>query len=121
MVSQIDVLFLYKEEESQYVERIVNVLNSYGYSTFFWKNDVDYGQKLEDGELEHLKITNKVIVCLGRLGWGKNHLRLVELSQEMKKTIIPVLIGEAPGEEFTKANNLFKERRYVDLSALNEV
>lgn len=120
MINTVDALFLYKEEESQYVERIVNALKSYGYSTFFWRTDVEPGQLLENGEMEHLKVAEKVIVCLGRLGWGVNHLRLVEAAREMNKTILPVLIGEAPGEEFTKAGNLFRDYKYVDLSTINE-
>jgi len=120
MTAKVDVLFLYKEEESQYVERIVNALKSYGYRTFFWRTDVEPGDLLEEGEMEHLKVADKVIVCLGRLGWGANHLRLVEAARELNKTILPVLIGEAPGEEFTKAGNLFKDYKYVDMSTINE-
>jgi hypothetical protein len=120
MISSVDALFLYKEEESQYVERIVNVLISHGYRTFFWKTDVEPGQLLENGEMEHLKVAGKVIVCLGRLGWGVNHLRLVEAAREMNKEILPVLIGEAPGEEFLKAGSLFRYYKYIDMSAINE-
>ncbi|OQP57132.1 hypothetical protein A3860_11250 [Niastella vici] len=117
---QVDVLFLYKEEEFKYVERIVNILEERGYTTFFWRKDVQFGQKIEEGEEYHMHLARKIIVCLGTLGWGPNHLRLVKLAQDAKKEIIPVLIGEPQADAYLEADRLFADFRYVNLTSLSE-
>lgn len=119
-IESVDAIFLYKEEEYKYVERIVRILRERGYNIFFWREDVRFGQKIEEGEQAHLQEAGKVVVCLGQLGWGKNHLHITEQAQELRKEIIPVLIGEPQADEYKKAENLFIGFRYVDLTTINE-
>jgi len=110
----VDAFTLYKEEESV-VERIVAELEARGVSTHFWRRDVPFGDDVHKLETERLKTARTVLVFLGELGWGPNHLRLTKEAQSLGKRIIPVLIGDPPKSAFTEADGLFRDRRYLEL------
>ncbi|RZK01998.1 MAG: hypothetical protein EOO43_23570, partial [Flavobacterium sp.] len=67
----VDALFLYNEREEN-VSKIVQSLKSKGYKTFYWRDDVAVGDSIDSGEMEHLKVARKIVVCLGKAGWGEN-------------------------------------------------
>jgi len=117
-MENVDVLFLYNERETG-VKEIVQALSDKGYKTFFWKRNVKVGDSIDAGELEHLEIARKVLVCLGSHGWGSNHLRLYQEAKEKGKEILPILIGPADQKSMGEADGLFIKQRYLDLSDLN--
>src|ERR1700738_1404005 len=92
---QIDAFILFNEGEEG-VEPIVHQLSSRGINTYFWRRDIEAGERWEEVESEKLRSANAVVVFLGRHGWGPNHLRLTFEAQSIQKRIIPVLVGDPP-------------------------
>ena len=110
----VDAFILFNEQEKA-VPPLVDELESRAISTHFWRRDVAPGQPWEEFEDDRLKAARAVVVFLGSLGWGPNHLRLAIEAQNFQKRIIPVLVGNPPSAAFREAGGMFERLRYVDL------
>lgn len=116
---RIDAFILYNEREKT-IDKIAEVLESNNISTHFWKRDVQFGDPILELEEKRFLEAEIILVFLGDFGWGQTHLSYAEKALELKKRIIPVLIGNPEESELDKANALFRERRRIDLRELNE-
>ena len=114
LASPVDAFILFNERENV-VESIVGELSSRDISTYFWRRDIPIGERWREVEEERLGSARAVVVFLGSEGWGPNHLSLAVQAQELKKRIIPVLIGDPPKEALGEADGLFEGLRYLDL------
>ena len=112
----VDAFILFNEKE-KFVEKIVDELGSYGISTFFWRRDIKIGERWQETEDAVIEDAKTVCVFLGEAGWGPNHLRITNLVQEMRKPVIPVLIGTPPKDALEQAHGLFSLHRYIDLES----
>jgi polyhydroxyalkanoate synthesis regulator phasin len=114
----VDAFILFNEQED-IVEKIVNGLSSRGISTHFWRRDIPIGSQWREIENTQLRMAAAVVVFLGDLGWGPNHLPLTIEARRLEKNIIPVLIGTPPQRAFSEAGGLFEAIRYLDLREPN--
>jgi len=114
-----DAFILFNEQEEA-VESIVERLQGMGVSTYFWRRDIPVGEEFNKVEQEKLREARTVVVFLGDRGWGPTHLGLVEQAQSLGKRILPVKIGRPPPGSFDEAKHLFRERRYLELSEIND-
>jgi hypothetical protein len=110
----LNAFILYNEKETT-VSSIVEDLQSRGVSTYFWRQDIDFGEEWKRVEGQKLNEADAVVVLLGDAGWGPNHLAITKEALAREKRIIPVLIGNPPEADFEEANGLFRDRRYLDL------
>jgi hypothetical protein len=109
----IDAFLAYNEREKAIVEPVAQWLSNHKVQTHFFARDTQYGGPVDDtGNLDEAAT---VIAFLGKEGWGKNHLRLVERALDMNKPVFPVLIGNASPDEHDKAQGLFVNFRWLDL------
>ncbi|HED6263872.1 TPA: hypothetical protein R5X30_002986 [Enterobacter bugandensis] len=109
----IDAFLAYNEREKAIVEPVAQWLTNHKVQTHFFARDTQYGEPVDDtGNLDEAAT---VIAFLGREGWGKNHLRLVERALNMNKPVFPVLIGDASPEEHEMAQGLFINFKWLDL------
>lgn len=116
---EVDAFILHNEREEA-VPRIVEGLAARGITTYFWRRDVDVGEKWKTLESERLRLARLVLVFLGATGWGPNHKPLAGEAQKLGKRILPVLIGPPPTGAITELDGLFEETRYFDLQTVNE-
>lgn len=113
MERAVDAFLAYNEREKSLVEPIAQWLASHGVETHFFARDKQYGEPIDDtGDMDNART---VIAFLGKAGWGKNHLRLVERAQGMNKRVFPVLIGDVNPGDGDMANRLFNEIKWVDV------
>src|ERR1043165_8167638 len=110
----VDAFILFNEKEES-VEKIVGELMSFGTSTYFWRRDMDYGERWEEIESDRLILARIVVLFLGPRGWGPNHLKLAEQGRTLRKAIFTVVIDEPPKEALDQAQGLFRRYRYFDL------
>ncbi|WP_428943752.1 P-loop NTPase fold protein [Pantoea sp. FN060301] len=109
----IDAFLAYNEHEKAIVEPVAQWLTNHKVRTHFFARDTQYGEPVDDtGKLDEAAT---VIAFLGKEGWGKNHLRLVERALDMNKPIFPVLIGNASTDEHDMAQGLFVNIKWLDL------
>ena len=113
-----EILFIYNERESE-VDSIVQRINNLGYNTFFWREDIKIGADALNKEEEILLTVSKVVVFLGSMGWGPNHLRLTSLAVQKQRQIVPVLIGQVNQKDMNEAGQLFHDKRYIDLTGID--
>lgn len=109
----IDAFLAYNEREKAIVEPVAQWLTNHKVQTHFFARDTQYGGPVDDTGI--LDEATTVIAFLGKEGWGKNHLRLVERALDMNKPVFPVLIGNASPDEHDKAQGLFVNFRWLDL------
>lgn len=114
-VKPIDAFILYNGEEQEKVKGIIGELEARGLSTYFWDRDIPIGESIDDFENQQLSEARVVLVILGEAGWGPTHLRLTKSAQESGKRILPILLGNPNRTEFSSADGLFENRRYLDL------
>lgn len=110
----VDTFVLFNERESE-VQKIVGELESYGFTTHFWRRDVQTRSEWEKIESVRLRDSRVVMVFLGREGWGSTHVRLTEEALKLKKPIVPVLLADVNEKELAEANRLFLTHSYFDL------
>ena len=110
----VDAFMLYNEREES-VRAVVEELSSQGVKTHFWRRDIAPGEAWEKIEHERLRTARTVVVFLGSLGWGPTQLRLATEAQNLKKRIIPVLLGNPSSEALREVDGIFERLRYVDL------
>lgn len=109
----IDAFLAYNEREKAIVEPVAQWLTNHKVRTHFFARDTQYGEPVDDtGKLDEAAT---VIAFLGKEGWGKNHLRLVERALDMNKPVFPVLIGNASTDEHDMAQGLFVNIKWLDL------
>ena len=109
----IDAFLAYNEREKAIVEPVAQWLTNHKVQTHFFARDTQYGEPVDDtGNLDEAAT---VIAFLGKQGWGKNHLRLVERALDMKKPVFPVLIGDASPNEHDMVQGLFVNFKWLDL------
>ncbi|MEO5642940.1 MAG: TIR domain-containing protein, partial [Bacteroidia bacterium] len=116
--TEYDVLFLYNERETS-VSSIANELRTNGYRVFIWREDVQYGEKIDADETTILRTSTVVLAFLGTKGWGPNHIKRVEEARRLERRIIPVLIGQPADTDLLAVNGLFKDNRYVDVRKIS--
>lgn len=114
----VDVFMLFNEREA-IAEKIDSYLGRAGIRTHFWSRDVPYGSNWRDFEERRLREATLVLVFLGEAGWGATHLELTRQAVRMEKRVLPVLIGQAPGEALLEADGLFTVLRYYSLRSLD--
>jgi KAP family P-loop domain/TIR domain len=115
----VDAFILFNEREEA-VGAIVEQLSARGISTYFWRRDIPAGEAWEEVETGHLVTASAVVVFLGSHGWGPNHLRLAVEAQNLKKRILPVLIGDPPTAALAEAEGMFQRLLYIDLRNASE-
>lgn len=111
---QLDAFILFHEPEEA-VAPIVEALEGRGVSTHFFRRDIYAGERFKDIEAKRLEEARTIVVFLGDRGWGPTHLELANRALELKKQLIPVLVGNPPEDAFEKVGSLFRDRLYVDL------
>lgn len=112
--NQLDAFILFNAGEANKVKELVDRLESYGISTYFWDRDISAGEEWNKVEDENLHRARVVLVFLGKAGWGPNHLRIAEEALTLNKRVIPILIGNADAGAMEAADGLFTARRYLD-------
>jgi len=111
---QLDAFIAFNDKECN-VARIVQDLELHGVETFISQRDMPVGAEWKVFERDKLNATRTVVVFLGDQGWEQNHLAVAENAVKLKKHVIPVLIGNPPGDAFGAADALFRDRRYLDM------
>ena len=114
--SAVDAFILFNEKEEG-VASVVDELSNRGVRTYFWRRDIVPGASWVETENLVLASAKTVVVFLGSAGWGPTHRQLAVQAFELRKRIIPVLIGDAPTEALRDVGGIFVDLRYVDLRA----
>jgi hypothetical protein len=115
---KVETFILFNEREDA-VREIVEALEAKGVSTYFWRRDIEPGEKWDRIEAQKLREAHTVLVFLGNAGWGPHHLPLTQEALDLDKKVIPVLIGDPPPDSFEKAEGLFRDRRYIEVRELS--
>lgn len=112
--------FILFNEQEDIVEKIVSGIEERGVKTLFWRRDIPIGKGWDETEDAQLKRAQTVVVFLGKAGWGPNHRKLAIRALQLKKVILPVLIGDALRESREDVDSLFIRLRYFDLRIITD-
>ncbi len=115
-----DVFILFNERENEVVQ-VVEELEKRNISTYFFRRDIELGEEWVETENKYLHTSRFILLFLGEIGWGENHLRIANeaLSQYSEK-IIPVVIGIPDEKALNELDGFFITRRYLDLTKNTE-
>ena len=108
----VDAFILFNENEEN-VPGLVTLLENRGVRTHFWRRDIPVGTEWEKMEMETLQAAGAVALFLGPKGWGPSQRKLATQAVELKKRIVPVLIGDVADEALDDAGGIFRRIRYL--------
>ncbi|MDT5270209.1 MAG: hypothetical protein QOH49_2395 [Acidobacteriota bacterium] len=112
--TKVEAFILFNERESR-VPAVAQALDAAGVSTYFWRRDIELGERWDEIEAQKLRESAAILVFLGEKGWGPTHLRLTREALDLNKRVIPVLVGDPPEAAFDEADGLFRLKRRLEV------
>jgi hypothetical protein len=116
--AKVEAFILFNEHENG-VKAVVEALDAAGVTTYFWRRDIEIGERWGEIEAQKLREAVAILIFLGEKGWGPNHIRLTREALDLNKRIIPVLVGDVPEAALGEADGLFRHKRYIEVREPN--
>jgi len=107
-----DAFLLYNSKQ-QGVREFVEALRATGFSVWYSVDSLDAGDDWDKRETKALREARCAIVVLGEAGWGSYQQAYTERAVELRKNLLPVVLGRTDADSFGRIDGLFHRLKRI--------